>query len=129
PAQGPPELPENLGLDQRAENAPGASQEQMAMKLFTGWLLAAGFTVGGLALGATAAEAQVVGPSRVSDFGGPYVEAPYRGGPYYAPPPAEVGPPPPRYGYGGYGPGYAPGYAPAALVPPYEVYNIIREAG
>ena len=44
---------------------------------------------------------------------------------------------PPRYGYGsgydggggygGYGPG--PGYAPAALVPPHEVYNIIRQAG
>jgi hypothetical protein len=108
----------------------------MAMKLFTGWVLAAGFTVGGLALGATAAVAQVPGPSRVSDFGGPYVDAPYRGGPYYAPPPAEVAPPPPqRYGYGGYGPGYAPGYgpspgyAPAALVPPHEVYTIIREAG
>jgi hypothetical protein len=96
----------------------------MAMKLFTGWVLAAG-----MAIGATAAEAQVVGPSRVSDFGGPYVDAPYRGNPYYAPPPAEVGPPPQRYGYGGYGPGYAPGYAPAALVPPHEVYNIIREAG
>ena len=94
------------------------------MKLFTGWALAAG-----LALTAGAASAQVLGPSRVSDFGGPYVEGPYRGGPYYAPPPAEVAPPPPRYGYGGYGPGYAPGYAPAALVPPQEVYNIIRQAG
>lgn len=94
------------------------------MKLFTGWVLAAG-----LALTATAANAQVLGPSRVSDFGGPYVDGPYRGGPYYAPPPAEVPPPPPRYGYGpGYG-GYGPGYAPAALVPPHEVYNIIREAG
>jgi hypothetical protein len=110
----------------------------MAMKLFTGWVLAAAFTVGGLALGATAAEAQVVAPSRVSDFGGPYADAPYRGGPYYGPPPAEAAPPPPsRYGYGGYGPGYAPGYgqpyapgyAPAALVPPHEVYTIIREAG
>lgn len=95
------------------------------MKLFTGWALAAG-----LALSATAASAQVLGPSRVSDFSGPYVEAPpYRGGPYYAPPPADIPPPPPRYGYGGYGPGYAPGYAPAALVPPHEVYAIIREAG
>jgi hypothetical protein len=98
------------------------------MKLFTGWVLAAG-----LALTATAASAQVAGPSRVSDFTGPYVDGPYRGGPYYAPPPAEVAPPPlpPRYGYGpgpGYG-GYGPGYAPAALVPPHEVYNIIREAG
>lgn len=92
------------------------------MKLFTGWVLAAG-----LALSATGASAQMMGPSRVSDFGGPYVDGPYRGGPYYAPPPAEI--PPPRYGYGGYGPGYAPGYVPAGLVPPYEVYNIIREAG
>lgn len=92
------------------------------MKLFTGWVLAAG-----LALTASAASAQVYGPSRVSDFSGPYVEGPYRG-PYYAPPPAEVAPPP-RYGYGGYAPGYAPPYAPAALVPPHEVYNIIREAG
>jgi len=106
------------------------------MKLFTGWMLAAGLAAGGLAPGTTTAEAQVPGPSRVSDFGGPYVEAPYRGGPYYAPPPAEVAPPPPpRYGYGpGYAPGYgpppyAPGYAPAALVPPHEVYTIIREAG
>lgn len=102
------------------------------MKLFTGWVLAAG-----LALGATAANAQAMGPSRVSDFSGPYVDGPYRNGPYYAPPPAEVAPPPPppRYGYGpapgygGYGPGDAPGYAPAALVPPHEVYTIIREAG
>jgi hypothetical protein len=105
------------------------------MKLFTGWALAAG-----LALTATAASAQVPGPSRVSDFGGPYVDAPYRSGPYYAPPPAEAPPPapPPRYGYspgpgyGGYGPGYGgygPDYAPAALVPPHEVYNIIRQAG
>jgi len=95
------------------------------MKLFTGWVLAAG-----LALTATAASAQVAGPNRVSDFTGPYVDGPYRGGPYYAPPPAEFAPPPPaRYGYGpGYG-AYGPGYAPAALVPPHEVYNIIREAG
>jgi len=92
------------------------------MKLFTGWVLAAG-----LVLTATAASAQVAGPGRVSDFTGPYVDGPYRGGPYYAPP-AEVAPPPqlpPRYGYGAYG----PGYAPAALVPPHEVYNIIRGAG
>src|SRR5215468_10964913 len=97
------------------------------MKLFTGWVLAAG-----LALTATAASAQVAGPGRVSDFTGPYVDGPYRGGPYYAPSPAEVAPPPPpRYGYGpGYGYGaYGPAYAPAALVPPHEVYNIIREAG
>jgi hypothetical protein len=92
------------------------------MKLFTGWVLAAG-----LALSATAVNAQVPGPSRVSDFSSPYVDGPYRGGPYYAPPAEVAPPPPPRYGYGP--PGYGPGYAPAALVPPHEVYNIIREAG
>ena len=66
------------------------------MRLFTGCVLAS------LALGAAAADAQVLGPSRVSDFSGPYSEAPYRGGPYYAPPPAavEVLAPAPRYGYG-----------------------------
>src|SRR5262245_9755486 len=88
------------------------------MKFYTGWVLAAG-----LALTATAANAQGY---RVSDFGGPYVEGPYRG-PYYAPPPVQVAPPPPpRYGYDG---GYGPGCAPAGLVPPHQVYNIIREAG
>jgi hypothetical protein len=95
------------------------------MKLFTGWVLAAGLVCAG-----SAADAQMLSPySRVSDFGSPYSEAPYgrpyseapyRGGPYYATPPQEA-PVPPRYGYG-YGP------APA-LLPPHEVYNIIREAG
>lgn len=92
------------------------------MKLFTGWVLAAG-----LVFTATAADAQMLAPyNRVSDFGGPYSEAPYyrdeapRGGPYYAPPPQQApAPVPPRYGYG-YGP---------ALLPAHEVYNIIREAG
>jgi len=103
------------------------------MKLFTGWVLAAGLVFAG-----SAADAQMLSPySRVSDFGGPYSEAPYgrpyseapyRGGPYYATPPQEApvyaappqeAPLPPRYG-NGYGP---------ALLPPHEVYNIIREAG
>ena len=94
------------------------------MKLFTGWVLAAGLVLAG-----TTAQAQ--SPySRVSDFTGPYSEAPYyredayRGGPYYAPPPQVAPmPAPPRYGYG-----YDPAPAPA-LLPPHEVYNIIREAG
>ncbi|HKS18213.1 MAG TPA: hypothetical protein VJS63_03255 [Bradyrhizobium sp.] len=92
------------------------------MKLFTGWVLAAG-----LVAGATAAQAQMAAPYRgVSDFSGPYGEAPYyredadRGGPYYAPP--QEAPPPPRYGYG-----Y--GTAAPALLPVQEVYTIIREAG
>ena len=106
------------------------------MKLFTGWMLAAG-----LAFSATAAQAQMLAPydagrspyTRASDFGAPYGEAPYdrseapyersevpyERGPYYAPPPPPEPAAPPRYGYG-YGP---------TLLPPHEVYNIIREAG
>jgi hypothetical protein len=101
------------------------------MRLFTGWMLAAG-----LALSATAAQAQMLAPydagrspyTRASDFGAPYSEAPYDRseapydrGPYYAPPAPPPPEPaaPPRYGYG-YGP---------ALLPPHEVYTIIREAG
>src|SRR5258708_28819616 len=106
------------------------------MKLFTGWMLAAG-----LAFSATAAQAQMLAPydagrspyTRASDFGAPYSEAPYDRsevpydrseapydrGPYYAPPPPPEPAAPPRYGYG-YGP---------ALLPPHEVYTIIREAG
>src|SRR3954471_13023893 len=99
---------------------------------FTGWMLAAG-----LALSATAAQAQMLAPydagrspyTRASDFGGPYSEAPYdrseapyarseapydRGeapyqrGPYYAPPPPPEPAAPPRYGYG------------PALLPPHQ---------
>jgi hypothetical protein len=99
------------------------------MKLFTGSMLAAG-----LVLGASAAQAQMPGPHRVSDFNGPYGDAPYSSEPYYRsepyyppPPPVAVPAPPPRYGYGG---GYGYDYAPApALLPPHEVYAIIREAG
>jgi len=83
------------------------------MKFFTGWSLAAG-----LALGATAAQAQVLapygaGPSpyySVSDIGGPYM-----GGPYAPPPPREY--PGPRYGQG------------PMLLPPTEVYTVVRESG
>src|SRR5262245_18127586 len=92
------------GISDRLESVKRsrALLEHSAMKLFAVRVLAAG-----LALTSTAANAQM-GPNRVSDFTGPYVEGPYRG-PYYAPPPAEVAPPP-RYGYGpGYGYGYGPG--------------------
>ncbi|MBR0755004.1 hypothetical protein JQ604_22705 [Bradyrhizobium jicamae] len=73
------------------------------MKLFTGWVAAAA-----LALAATGAEAQQI--TRTSDFEGPGP------GPYAAMPPPEVAPPP-RYGYG------------PTLLPPTEVYTVLREAG
>jgi hypothetical protein len=73
------------------------------MKLFTGWVMSAGFV-----LVAAAANAQVLAPggvgpaTRVSDVGAPY---------------AAVPPP-------GYGPSYA-----SRLLPPMEVTAIVRESG
>ncbi|WMT76263.1 hypothetical protein [Bradyrhizobium sp. Ash2021] len=73
------------------------------MKLFTGWVVAAG-----LALAATGAQAQLpaphVGYTAVSDVSGPYAAMP---------PEAPVA----RYGHG------------PTLLPPMEVYTVVREAG
>jgi len=77
------------------------------MTRFVSWAVSAGLLVA-----ATAANAQTLGPYRAaSDFDGPY------GAPDGAPPPA----PPPVYNYGG-------GYAPA-LLPPTEVYAVLRDNG
>jgi len=82
------------------------------MKRFAGWAVSAG-----LVLAASAANAQMPGPYRaVSDFDGPYDR------PYGAVPP----PPPPVYNYGAYGPGGGPG---PALLPPQEVYAVLRDNG
>ena len=71
------------------------------MKLFTGWVVAAG-----LVLAASGAQAQLLAPyevyTPVSDVSGPYAAMPPE-----APPP-------------GYGP---------RLLPPMEVYTIVRESG
>jgi hypothetical protein len=80
------------------------------MKFFTGWLLAAG-----LAVAATAAQAQVPAPYEAGR--GPYHSASDIGDPYYAPPQY----PGPRYGQG-YGQG-------PMLLPPTEVYTVVRESG
>ena len=74
------------------------------MKLFTGCLAA------GLVLFAAGAQAQRLAPYRaVSDFGGPYAAA------------VPEAPPGPHYGNG-------PEYGPA-LLPPTEVYTVVRENG
>jgi hypothetical protein len=82
---------------------------ERAMKFTVGCLTAAGLML------ATAAQAQVLPPMRgdvrVSDFEEP--------GPYASMPPPRVYVPGPRYG---------DGYAPAVL-PPQEIYAILREAG
>jgi len=77
------------------------------MKRFAGWAMAAT-----LVLAAFPANAQMLAPYRgVSDLDGPY------GRPYADVPPA---PPPPVYNYGGYGP---------SLLPPQEVYAVLRDNG
>jgi len=79
------------------------------MKLFTGWIISAGLVVA-----AGPANAQVLAPYEagrspyrvVSDIGGPYAAMP---------PEARV-------------PDYVPGYGPR-LLPPHEVYTVLRESG
>jgi hypothetical protein len=85
------------------------------MKLFTGWAVSAG-----LVLAAGAANAQAPAPhevgdprySAVSDVDSPSGDGRYGGGPYAAMPPEAQGP--------GYGP---------SLLPPPEVYTVLRENG
>jgi hypothetical protein len=85
------------------------------MKLFTGWVIAAG-----LVLTAAAANAQVLAPYEIgrlpytaaSDIGDPYAGGPSAGDPSAGMPPEA---PVPRYG--------------PALLPMPEVYAIVRESG
>lgn len=78
------------------------------MKLYTGWLMSAG-----LVLSATAANAQMPAPYELDRS--PYTVVSDVGGPYAAMPPDA---PVPRY----------PGYGPR-LLPPQEVYTVVRESG
>ncbi len=85
------------------------------MMRFKGLAVTAGFV-----LAASVAHAQMLAPNdagrstyhAVSDFDGP--------GPYAAMPPAAPPGPPPAYNYGGYGP---------PLMPPQEVYAVLRDNG
>ena len=76
------------------------------MKLFTGWVMSAG-----LVFTAAAANAQVLAPYELGRS--PYSVASDVDGPYAGMPPEA----PPRYGYG------------PTLLPPREVYTIVRESG
>jgi hypothetical protein len=78
------------------------------MKLYTGWVMSAG-----LVFSATAANAQLPAPYQIG--GSPYTVVSDVGGPYAAMPPEA---PLPRY----------PGYGPR-LLPPQEVYTVVRESG
>jgi len=92
-----------------------------AMKLSAGWAVSAVLVVA-----ASAANAQAPGRAQyqaASDVDGPYV-----GGPPPVPAPGYYGPPPRAYGppAAAYDP--PPGYGPA-LLPPQEVYAVLRDNG
>jgi hypothetical protein len=95
------------------------------MKAFTGWAIAAGLVFASASANAQNAAPQPAGPARyqaASDIEGPYADVP-------PPPPVITAPaygPRPAYGAGPaeYGPAYA-----APLLPPTEVYAVLRENG
>ncbi|MEO8320787.1 MAG: hypothetical protein ABJA75_01035 [Bradyrhizobium sp.] len=82
------------------------------MKLFTGCLAV------GLLVGAAGAQAQMLAPNEVGRS--PYTPVSDVGGPYAAARPETPGP--------SYGPGPHYGYGPR-LLPPVEVYTVLRENG
>jgi hypothetical protein len=97
------------------------------MKAFTGWAITAGLVFAATAANAQNA-AQQAGSARyqaTSDIAAPYAEAPPPppSAPAYGPPPRVIYGSPEyenSYGYGGYGP---------AVLPPREVYAVLRENG
>jgi hypothetical protein len=107
PAQGPPDSAMNLLPGTRSENAPGVGRcrSDCAMKLFTGWVMSAG-----LVFTAAAANAQVLAPYEIGRW--PYAVVSDIEGPYAAMPPDT---PAPRDG--------------PTLLPPQEVYTVVRDSG
>jgi hypothetical protein len=95
------------------------------MKLLAGCVVSAGLIVA-----AWSANAQMLAPhgaagspyQTASDFEEPYGGLPPAPPPYGAPPPPPYGAPPPAYAPAPYG--YEPG-----LMPPHEVYAVLRENG
>jgi hypothetical protein len=117
----------NFARGMRAKNgSPKESVQELKMTAFRGWTISVG-----LLLVATAANAQGTAPQdasrplyqAASDFSEPYADAPP------APPPRVYGAP--AYGPQGYGaPGYGPGYyGGPSLLPPTEVYAVLRQNG
>src|SRR5437660_9594167 len=120
-AQGPPNSNRKLARNriprartqrarERAKKSSGGGgvTGAMAMKLFTGWALSAGLVVA-----ASAANAQIPAPNDVG--GAHYQAASDVAEPYGGMPPGAF--PPPHYGY------------EPALLPPQEVYAVLRENG
>jgi hypothetical protein len=89
--------------------------ERWVMKLFTGWIVSAGLVF-------TAATANAQGLPPVQIAGSPYTAVSDVSGPYAAVMPPEA--PPPDYGPRYYEPSYG-----TALLPPQEVYAVLRDNG
>jgi hypothetical protein len=101
------------------------------MTAFRGWTISVG-----LLLAATAANAQGAPPQgaersgylAASDFGAPYADVPPPPRVIYGSP--DYGPRGPDYGPRGYGaPEYGAGYGGPPLLPPTEVYAVLRQNG
>jgi hypothetical protein len=101
------------------------------MKAFTGWAMTAGLLLAATAANAQSAAPQQAGSARyqtASDIDEPYAVVP-------PPPPVITAPnygpraygPPPAYGSGPAE--YGPAYGGAPLLPPTEVYAVLRENG
>jgi hypothetical protein len=114
--------PRNSAGGMRAKNgSPKESVQELKMTAFRGWTISVG-----LVLAASAANAQGAAPQdssrahyvATSDFSRPYADVP---------PGAAVSAP--AYGPQGYAPTeYGPGYGPP-LMPPREIYAVLRENG
>jgi hypothetical protein len=107
PAQGPPDFVMKLPLEEeRKRSRRGGNTGATAMKLFTGWMVLAGLVLTVVSANAQSAAPRETGRSTstpASDVGGPYAAMP---------PEAAV----------------PPGYGPT-LLPPREVYTVLRENG
>jgi hypothetical protein len=116
PAQGPPDSAVKLAFatEARKRAARDDNRSDRAMKQFTGWVISPG-----LVFSAATANAQGLVPYEI---GRPVITVSDVSGPYAAAMPPEAPMP-------GYGPRYyAPSYEPA-LLPPQEVYAILRDNG
>jgi len=132
-AQGPPKSTTKFRFRDAGKNgSPEESVQELKMTALRGWTISVGLLLAATAANAQGAPPQEVGRSgylAASDFSGPYADVPP------APPPRVIyGAPtygPPAYGPQVYGaPEYGPGnYGGPPLLPPMEVYAVLRQNG
>jgi len=105
-------------------SSPEESVQELKMTALRGWTISVGLLLVATAANAQGAPPQGAGRSgylAASDFSQPYADAP---------PPPRVIYGSPDYGPRGYGaPEYGPGYYGGPLLPPAEVYAVLRQNG